>query len=89
MESSKNEEKQKSETMYLDLSEIKDKPSKEAHEIIVAVLYSQHKRIQQLIEHNQELSLQILTCTNNQQKTTQDIMMEIWDNKEDEFWDDI
>ncbi len=85
----KNEEKQKSQLIYRNLLEIKEKPPKEAHEIIVRILYNQQERIQKLIEHNRELWLQIQTYKNNQQETTQDIMREIWDNEEDEFWDSL
>ena len=88
MKSNEDEEKQKSQ-MYLSLSEIRKKTPTEAHEIIATLFYYHQKRIQELTEHNKELWLQIQEYKNNRHEATQEIMEKIWDNEEDEFWDDF
>lgn len=89
MEPKKGKEEPKSQMMYRNLSEIRKKTPTEAHEIIATIFYYHQKRIQELTEHNKKLWLQIQEYKNNRHDATQEIMEKIWDNKEDEFWDDF
>ena len=82
-------EKQKSQIFYNNLSEIKKKTPTEAYEVITSLFYYHQKCIQELTERNKELELEIHNYKNNQHDPTQEIMAKIWDNKEDEFWDDF
>ena len=72
---------------------IENRSAKDAQKAIVTVLYDQHKAIIKLRNSNKKLWSEIQQCKitrdSNQENasTSQIIMKEIWDNKEDEFWD--
>ena len=76
-----------------ELERIENRSTKDAQKAIVTVLYNQHKAIVKLTNSNKKLWSEIKQCKitrdSNQENTstTQIIMKEIWDNKEDEFWD--
>lgn len=89
--STKTESSEQKSSIY-QLIGIEHKSPEEAHKAISTVLYSQYKTIEKLRENNRRLWLQIQERQMGNVRdegidTKQSVVKQIWDNKEDEFWD--
>ena len=69
---------------------MEEKTPKLIQEFLDIIIYQQ-ERIKKLEKDNKSLHLRVEDYKNRikQKETTQDIMRRIWDNKEDEFWDEL